>query len=136
MTAPEVAPVTRLIDQPRVDAYARAAHDPNPIHTDQAFAATTPFGRPIAHGMLVLALVSEVMADAFGERWAASGMLNVRWRAAAVPPVTVTARASLKSDLDGLATYSVVCEDEVGGVLLTGTASVRLASSTAEAPST
>ncbi len=125
MSAPEVTPVTRLIDQPRVDAYALAAHDPNRIHTDAAFAATTPFGRPIAHGMLVLALVSEAMTGAFGERWATSGTLNVRWRAPAIPPVTVTARASLKSDVDGLATYDVVCEDDAGGVLLTGTASVR-----------
>ncbi len=133
MSAPAVAPVTRLIDQPRVDAYAIAAHDPNPIHTDAAFAATTPFGRPIAHGMLVLALVSEAMAGAFGERWAQSGTLNVRWRAPAIPPVTVTARASLKSDLDGLATYDVVCEDAAGGVLLTGTASARYAEASAGA---
>ena len=127
-TAPEVTSVTRLIDQPRVDAYAIAAHDPNPIHTDAAFAATTPFGKPIAHGMLVLALVSEAMTGAFGAQWAEAGTLSVRWRAPAIPPTTVTASAMLKSDRDGLATYEVQCTDEAGTVLLAGTASVRYAS--------
>ena len=88
-----VAPLTRLIDQPRVDRYAEAAHDPNPIHRDTPQAAASQFGRPIAHGMLVLALVSEAMAAAFGERWAAGGSLRIRFRAPALPPITVTARA-------------------------------------------
>src|SRR5690606_4693222 len=90
---PEVPLITRLLDQARVDAYAEAAQDRNPIHIDPDFAATSTFGRPITHGMLVLALVSEAMAAAFGERWAEGGSLKVRWRAPAVQPVTVTARA-------------------------------------------
>ena len=121
--APEVMPVTRHIDQARVLAYADAARDPNPLHTDAEYALTTPFGRPIAHGMLVLSLVSEAMAGAFRERWAEGGTLSVRWRSPAMHPVTVTARASLKGVKDGVATYDVTCEDEAGTILLTGTAS-------------
>ncbi len=121
--APEVPTVTRLLDQARVDAYAEAARDHNPIHVDEAFAATTPFGTRIAHGMLVLALVSEAMTAAFGARWATSGALKVRWRAPAVQPVTVTARATLRSSDGGIATYDVTCEAEDGTVLLAGTAS-------------
>ncbi len=120
---PVVAPVTRLIDQPRVDRYAEGARDPNPIHRDTPEAAASQFGRPIAHGMLVLALVSEAMAAAFGERWAAGGSLRIRWRAPALPPLTVTARAELRSTADGVATYDVVCEDDGGETLLSGTAS-------------
>ena len=121
---PAVEPVTRLIDQDRVTRYARAARDTNPIHTDAAFAATTPFGRPIAHGMLVLALVSEAMTAAFGRRWAEGGRLNVRLRAPAVQPTSVTARAEPRGLVDGLATYNVRCEDEDGTALLTGIASL------------
>lgn len=126
MNAPPVAPVTRLIDQPRVDRYAAAARDPNPIHTDAAFAAATAFGRPIAHGMLVLALVSEAMAAAHGRRWAEGGALKVRWRAPAVQPASVTASAEPRSVEGGVATYEVRCEDAAGAVLLTGSASVPL----------
>ena len=83
-TAPAEIAVTRRIDQARVDAYADAARDRNPIHLDTEVAASSPFGRPIAHGMLVLALVSEAMTEAFGERWAETGTLKVRWRAPAL----------------------------------------------------
>ena len=124
--APEVAPVTRLIDQERVVRYAAAARDTNPIHTDPAFAAATEFGRPIAHGMLVLALVSEAMSGAFGRRWAESGTLKVRWRAPAVQPVELTARAEPRGLSGGVASYELSCVDAGGTVLLSGTASVRL----------
>lgn len=124
--APPVAPVTREIDQSRVDAYAEAARDPNPIHRETPEAAASQFGRPIAHGMLVLAIVSEAMGAALGLRWAATGSLKVRWRAPALTPLTVTARAEARKVVDGVATYDVSCEDEAGVVLLTGTASVAL----------
>ncbi len=124
--APEVPSVSRRLDQPRVDRYAAAARDPNPIHRDTPEARASQFGRPIAHGMLVLALVSEAMTRAFGERWAAGGALKVRWRAPAVPPVTVTARTALRGVAGGSATYDVVCETEGGEVLLTGIASAPL----------
>ncbi|WP_323040201.1 MaoC family dehydratase [Gemmobacter sp.] len=34
-------------------AFARLSGDDNPIHTDPAYAATHPFGRPVCHGMLI-----------------------------------------------------------------------------------
>jgi len=137
MVAPTVAPVTRHIDQRRVVRYAAAARDPNPIHTDPEVAAATEFGRPIAHGMLLLALVSEAMSAAFGERWAAGGRLKVRWRAPAIQPVTVTASATLRSTAvagdaeDGVLTYDVRCDDEAGVLLMSGFASVLLHSGSA-----
>jgi 3-hydroxybutyryl-CoA dehydratase len=111
------------MDQTRVSAYAEAARDRNPLHFDAEFAAETQFGVRIAHGMLVLALISEAMTGAFGERWATSGALKVRWRSPAVPPVNITARATLRSSEGGVATYDVICEAEDGAVLLAGTAS-------------
>ena len=128
-TPPEVAAVTHLIDHDRVIRYSAAARDPNPIHTDAAVAATTEIGRPVAHGMLVLALVSEAMSATFGQRWAESGALKVRWRAPAIQPVEVTATAAPRSVEDGVASYNVQCETPDGTVLLTGTASVRVAES-------
>ncbi len=68
-------PVLRTITQTQIDAYADAAGDHNPIHVDPAFAATTPFAGTIAHGMLVLALIGEMMFAAHGERWLTSGKL-------------------------------------------------------------
>ena len=125
MTAPEVMPVTRLLDQPRVDRYAEAARDYNAIHRDTPEARASQFGQPIGHGMLVLALVSEAMAGAFGGRWASAGALKVRWRAPAMTPVAVTASAEFKREHDGRLQYDVRCEAADGTLLLSGTASVE-----------
>ena len=120
--APVVAPVVRLIDQARVNDYAIAGHDQNPLHLVSPEAEASQFGKPIAHWMLVLALISEAMANAFGERWSEGGHLKVRWRAPAIPPMTVTASAELKGTSEGVATYDVACTADDGTVLLTGTA--------------
>jgi len=44
-------------------AFAGLSLDHNPIHLDEAFAATTRFGRCIAHGMHVASLISAVLAN-------------------------------------------------------------------------
>lgn len=125
MSAPATFEVSRLIDQPRVDRYAEAARDPNPIHRETPEAYEGPFGRPVAHGMIVLGMVSEAMAQAFGPAWAETGSVKVRWRTPGLTPFTATARADLKKDEDGVATYDVTCTDDRGETLLTGTATVR-----------
>ena len=127
MSAPVSIAVTRHIDQPRVDRYAVGAHDMNPIHRETPEAYAGPFGRPVAHGMLVLSLVSEAMSNAFGETWERGGSLKVRWRQPAFVPLDITARATLKAEAGGVATYDVVCEDGAGETLLTGSASVPVA---------
>ncbi|MEX1022198.1 MAG: MaoC family dehydratase [Dehalococcoidia bacterium] len=125
--APATLSVSRLVDQPRVDRYALAARDPNPIHRETPEAYAGPFGRPAAHGMLVLGLVSEAMTQGFGMAWANTGTVKVRWRAPGLTPFTATARADLKKDEGGVATYEVTCTDDAGETLLTGTATVRYA---------
>lgn len=48
----------RTITESDVMAFAGLSGDYNPIHTDAEFAATTPFGQRIAHGLLGLAVLS------------------------------------------------------------------------------
>jgi 3-hydroxybutyryl-CoA dehydratase len=124
MTAQEVAPVTRTLTQAMLNRYADASGDHNPIHIDEAFAATTPMGGTIAHGMLVLSFISEMMAGAFGQRWLASGMLDVRFRAPARPGDTVTARAAPQAPRDGRLRYNVEVVSQADEVLISGTAEV------------
>lgn len=125
MNAPAFVTLSRLVDQPRVDRYAVAARDPNPIHRETPEAYAGPFGQPVAHGMLVLGIVSDAMTQAFGLRWAQTGTVKVRWRSPGLTPFTATARADLKKDVDGVATYEITCTDDRGETLLTGTATVR-----------
>ena len=46
------------IDQARIDAFAAATNDHNPLHVDPAAAAEGPFGVTVAHGFLTLSLLS------------------------------------------------------------------------------
>lgn len=46
-----------LITQERINSYAEAVRDFNPIHVDPEFAATTPYGRTIAHGTISASLM-------------------------------------------------------------------------------
>lgn len=48
----------RTITETDVVHFAMLTGDWNPLHTDAVYAATTPFGERIAHGLLVLAVGS------------------------------------------------------------------------------
>jgi 3-hydroxybutyryl-CoA dehydratase len=126
MSEIEVPPVVRQITQPMLNAYAEASGDHNPIHIDEAFARTTPMGGTIAHGMLVLSFISEMMTGAFGQRWVAGGQLEVRFRAPSRPGDTVTAQARAIESKDGRARWTVECVKQDGEVLIAGTASLPL----------
>jgi 3-hydroxybutyryl-CoA dehydratase len=123
----EVQPVVRVVSQERINAYADASGDHNPIHVDEAFARSTPFGGTIAHGMLVLALVGEMMRGAFGDAWSSSGKLKVRFKAPTRPGETVTASAVLTKKSAGVAEFAVQCAAASGEVLIEGRASVQVA---------
>ena len=106
--------------------FAGASGDHNPIHVDPAFAAATPFGGTIAHGMLVLALMAEMMRGAFGEAWSRTGRLKVRFKAPTRPGDTVTASAALTKETDSVAEYAVQCATQSGEVVIEGRASVTV----------
>jgi acyl dehydratase len=49
-----------LVDQPMIDAFADATGDHQFIHVDPVRAAATPFGGTVAHGFLLLSLLSQL----------------------------------------------------------------------------
>jgi acyl dehydratase len=54
-----------LIEQDRIDEFARATGDHQWIHVDVERAASGPFGRTIAHGFLTLSLIPMLGAEIF-----------------------------------------------------------------------
>jgi 3-hydroxybutyryl-CoA dehydratase len=126
MTAPEIASLTRQLNQAMLNRYANASGDFNPIHIDEAFAKATPFGGTIAHGMLVLAFISEMMTIAFDDRWLSGGKLDVRFRAPARPGDLITASAAPAKPDEGFLKYRVECVNQAGEVLISGSAQVPL----------
>jgi len=53
----------RTVTQEMIDAYAKASGDFNPIHVDPEYSRNGPFGRTIAHGMMTLAFVAQVLNE-------------------------------------------------------------------------
>jgi len=56
------AQYTKRVSANDIVLFAAASGDFNPVHLDAEFAATTPFGEPIAHGMLTGAIISAAIA--------------------------------------------------------------------------
>jgi len=118
--------VTKTITQEKINRYADASGDHNPLHLDPAFAAKTQFGGTIAHGMLVVAYVSEMMTEAFGEAWVMGGRLKIRFRGAAHPGDTVTASGRVVRVEGARTTCEVECRNQTGDVLVSGDAEVTI----------
>lgn len=89
--------VEKTFNQDDVNRYADASGDHNPIHVDPNFAAGSQFGRRIAHGMMIAASISEMMAQAFGQDWHESGRMKIRFRAPVFPGETVRASGTVRS---------------------------------------
>jgi len=53
---------THVVTEADITAFAEVSGDFNPVHMDEAFAATTPFKSRIAHGMLSAAWLSALIA--------------------------------------------------------------------------
>lgn len=58
----QAATYVKTLLQSDIYLFAACSGDINPVHLDKAFAATTPFGEPIAHGMWTGALISAAIA--------------------------------------------------------------------------
>lgn len=72
--------ISKQITEAQIVEYANVSGDKNPLHLDASFAETTDFGARIAHGMLTLSFISEMMVAEFGISWITTGSLKVRFK--------------------------------------------------------
>ena len=120
----------RTVTDARIGAYAEASGDFNPVHLDPGYAKTTQFGGVIAHGMLSMAFVSELMAVNFPQTWHAGGKMKLRFKAPIFPGETVTVFGEVQSvretETGLVAQCSVGCRKPDGTEALSGTVTVPL----------
>jgi 3-hydroxybutyryl-CoA dehydratase len=125
-----LGPLLKQVSQKTINLYAEASGDLNPIHIDEAFAAQTPFKGTIAHGMLSLAYVSELMTSAFGESWLSGGKLRAKFKESARPgdTVTISGKIDCLEERDGVsyADCSFECRNQGGEAIVVGKATARL----------
>ncbi len=70
---------SRVITAEDVQKYADVTGDDNPLHLDAEYAATTPFGKPVVHGMYVLGLASKVLGRDFPGHGAVAVSISVKF---------------------------------------------------------
>ena len=125
-------PLVKHIMQQNINLYAEASGDFNPIHIDESFAAKTPLGGTIAHGMLSLAYVSEMMTSTFGQDWLSEGKLRAKFKEPARPGDTLTINGKIicleQKDDVSYANCSFECLNQKGEMIVAGETTVKFSS--------
>jgi len=122
--------LVKNITQEKINLYAEASGDFNPIHIDESFANQTPLGGTIAHGMLILAYVSELMTQEFGINWISGGNLSIRFKAPARPGDTVTVsgvidKVTYETGITNIS-CNLTCSNQKDEIIVTGGATIKL----------
>ncbi len=109
------AELARIVTGGDLEAFAAVTGDDNPVHLDEAFAAATPFGGRIAHGMLSAGYISAVI----GTRLPGNGAIYVsqalRFRRPVKIGDTVVARAEITAIDAGRARVTLKTTCSVAG---------------------
>jgi 3-hydroxybutyryl-CoA dehydratase len=109
-----------------IEAFASATGDTNPVHLDEAYAATTQFGKRIAHGLLTAGIVSAVLAnDLPGPGTIYLGQ-DLKFKAPVFIGDTITATVEVIQYRDDkrIATFETTCVNQDGTLVLEGEAVV------------
>ena len=120
------AEVSKTIADEDVRAFAELTGDRNPLHLDEEYAASTRFGRRIAHGMLGASLISAVLANELPGRGTVYLSQTLRFTAPVFLGDTVTARVVVKHVREDkpVVTLETVCTNQRGERVVEGEAVV------------
>jgi len=110
-----------------VRAYAELSGDFNPLHVDEAYAATTQFGRTIAHGPVALGLAAGILGTKLPGPGSIAISNYVRYRAPMFvgEPVTTRVEVAAIDRERRRATLAVTWRDDDGTLLCEGEVVIR-----------
>lgn len=117
---------TTTITDEMIRAFAELTGDSNPVHLDDAFAATTRFGRRIAHGMIAAGLISAALANDLPGPGTVYLSQTLQFKAPVYPGDLITTVVEVKSVRPDkpIATLSTICKNQGDVVVLEGEAVV------------
>lgn len=126
ITLGQSAEYTRHVSAEDIQLFAAVSGDVNPVHLDAAYAATTPFGGCIAHGMLSGAIVSAAIAMQLPGPGTIYLGQSLRFTAPVRPgdTLTVTLTVTGKTDKRRLVTLACDVRNQQGQSVVSGTAEV------------
>ena len=114
-----------VIEKEKMLAFARE-YDNVPLHTDEAYAKTTPFGQLLAPGVLsFLAVWAKYLeVDFFGEELLAGKSTKIEWLKAVFAGDALTGKAIVtklvvRNEKNGLAEVTIDVVNQNGALVLT-----------------
>jgi 3-hydroxybutyryl-CoA dehydratase len=118
---------TRTITEDDIVRFAEVSGDHNPLHLDEAYAAQTPFGERVAHGMLTASLISAILGNDLpgpgtiylGQTLKFLGAVHIG------DTLTVSVEVIAVREEKRLLTLRTECINQHGVVVLTGEATVK-----------
>jgi 3-hydroxybutyryl-CoA dehydratase len=122
------ATVEVQITDKMVHQFAEMSGDFNPIHLDDEYAKTTRFGRRIAHGMIMGALISRVLNEKLGQ-----GGIYLAQNLKFVNPVFIDDIVTLELTVTGIrkekgiATIETIAKKQTGELVVKGEAMIMMA---------
>ena len=122
----DAAEIRKTIADEDVRAFAELTGDRNPVHLDEEYAASTRFGRRIAHGMLGASLISAVLANELPGRGTVYLSQTLKFTAPVFLGDTVTARVTVKHVREDkpVVTLETFCTNQRGERVVEGGAVV------------
>ncbi len=120
--------ITVTVTEKMVRQFAEMSGDFNPIHLDEEYAKTTRFGRRIAHGMIVGALISRALNEKIGAGGVYLGQ-NLKF----VNPVYIDDTVTIEVTITGLrkekgiATVDTIAKKQTGEIVVKGEAVIMMA---------
>lgn len=116
--------------QAQVNAFAQVTGDDNPLHLDDAYAASTFFKKPIIHGFLGGSIFSKV----FGTLWPGEGTIYLKQNLEFKRPMYVQESYTANFEVIGFedrrrwATIKTTIMNDKGKVIIAGEAVIQLPS--------
>jgi 3-hydroxybutyryl-CoA dehydratase len=114
--------IAKQITAQDIACFADLVGDHNPLHLDEAYAATTRFGRRIAHGMIGAGLISAAIANGWPGAIYLSQTLKFRAPAYIEDTVTATAEVSAVRTDKPVVTFHTECYNQNETLVLEGEA--------------
>ena len=130
LTVGQKATRTQTITDEMIRTFAALTGDSNPVHLDDAFAATTRFGRRIAHGMLAASLISAALANDLPGPGTVYLSQSIQFKAPVFPGDTITAIIEVKSIRNDkpIAILTTTCVNQENVTIIEGEAAVLMSS--------
>jgi 3-oxoacyl-[acyl-carrier protein] reductase len=130
------AEIVHTISEADVDAFSRLTGDDNPLHMDEAFAASTSFQKRVVHGMLTASFISTII----GTRLPGPGAMWFEQTTQFLSPVRigerirVRARVRHKSVAQRIVVLETVVFGDDGRKVIEGEAKVKIIQQETQAP--